>query len=141
MKKLILAPAFFITAISSFSQTILTNEKTKDYYLTKSRHQKTTAWIMLGGGVALTGVGLAVSQSNTIDYAMGNSSNHNTAGSVLAVVGVASMLGSIPLFISAAHNKHRAAEVAFNMQKIPLLSAVPNRTVLFQPAVTLKIPL
>src|SRR5947209_12728327 len=108
MKKIILSLILFITALHSFSQSLTPAAKTSDYYLTKSRHQKTAAWIMLGGGVGLTALGIAVSEANTIDYALGNSSNHNTAGNVLAIVGVASTLGSIPMFISASHNRHKA---------------------------------
>ena len=136
MNKAILILLFIVPAVASFSQSV-----SHDDYLAKSRHQKTAAWILLGGGVGLTALGIGISQANTVDYALGNSSNHNTAGSVLAVAGVASLLGSIPLFISASHNKHKAAAVTFNMQKIPLLSIVQYQVAAFQPVVTLKIPL
>src|SRR3954462_6888081 len=119
MKKTILTLTLIFSAIFSFSQTVSSDVKTKDYYLTRSRHQKTAAWIMLGSGVALTGIGFAVAQAETMDYAFGDSNSGN-AGGVLAVVGIASSLGSIPFFISASHNKHKAADVAFNMQKIPM---------------------
>ncbi len=141
MKKLLLSLALFITTLHSFSQSLTPAPKPSDYYLTKSRHQKTAAWIMLGGGVGLTALGIAVSEANTVDYALGNSSNHNTAGTVLGIVGVASALGSIPMFISAAHNKHKAASVAVNMQKVPMLAASASRTALFQPAITVKVSL
>src|SRR5437764_2022563 len=116
MKKIILSLILFITALHSFSQSLTPAAKTSDYYLTKSRHQKTAAWIMLGGGVGLTALGIGVSEANTIDYAMGDQSNNNTAGTIITVAGLASALGSIPMFISASHNKHKAA-LSFNMQK------------------------
>ena len=137
MKKTILVSVLISIAISSFSQTLPSNVKTKEYYLDKSRHQRTISWIMLGGGVALTAIGIGVAQAETVDYALGSSKSGNT-GSVLAVVGVASALGSIPLFIGAAHNKHKAAALAFNMQKVPMLYTANNRTT-FQPALTLKV--
>jgi hypothetical protein len=140
MKKIILTLTLVITTISSFSQTVPSDVKTKDYYLTRSRHQKTAAWVMLGSGVALTGIGIGVAVAETVDYAFGNSNTSNTGG-VLAVVGIASVLGSIPFYISAAHNKHKAAEITFNMQKMPVLAGVVNHTTIFQPALKLKIAL
>jgi hypothetical protein len=140
MKKTIITLTLVITAIFSFSQTVPDDVKTKDYYLNRSRHQKTAAWIMLGSGVALTGVGLAVAAGETVDYAFGNSNSSN-AGGVLAVVGIASALGSIPFFISASHNRRKAAGITFNMQKIPMLAGVANRTMIFEPVLTLKVSL
>jgi hypothetical protein len=134
MKRVILFLSFIITSISSFSQS------TSDEYLAKSRHQKTIAWVMLGGGVGLTALGVAVSEANAIGYAMGNSSNNNTAGTVLAVVGVASALGSIPMFISASKTKHKAY-MSFNMQKVPMVPYIACRTAVFQPALKLSIAL
>lgn len=122
-------------AIASFSQL------SSDEYLTKSHHQKTVAWIMLGGGVGLTALGVAVSQANTVDYALGNSSNHNTAGTILAVSGVASTLGSIPMFISAGHNKRKAAELSLALQNTPMLYTTGYRMAIRQPAIRLTIPL
>ena len=139
MKKIMLSLTLFITALHSFSQSSVPAAKTSDYYLTKSRHQKTLAWVMLGGGVGLTALGIAVSEANAVGYALGGSSN-NTAGTVLAVVGVVSTLGSIPMFISASHNKHRA-NLSFNMQKVPMVPYVANQTAVFQPALSLKIAL
>jgi hypothetical protein len=140
MKKLMLSLTLFITALHSFSQSSVPAAKTSDYYLIKSRHQKTAALIMLGGGVGLTALGLAVSQANTVDYALGNTSNHNTAGTVLSIIGVASALGSIPLFISASHNRHKA-DLVFDMQKVPMVPYVACHIAAFQPVLELKIAL
>src|SRR4051794_2052943 len=138
MKTIVLTLTIIIISVTSYSQSLSTDVKTSDYYLTKSRHQKTAAWIMLGGGVVLTGLGFAAEQAEIADYALGDSNSGN-AGSVLAVVGIGSALGSIPFFISAAHNRQKAAEVTFNMQRTPKLAAVANRTTVFQPALTLKV--
>ena len=138
MKQPILSLTLVLIVFSSFCQTMSTEVKTEEYFLTKSHRQRTIGWVMLGGGVALTGIGIAVAGAETTGYALGNSKSGN-AGSVLAIAGIASALGSIPLFISAAHNKHRAATVAFNMQRVSTLSYAPDRITLFQPALTLKI--
>lgn len=122
--------------VSSFAQTEI---KTKEYYLSKSKHQRTIGWIMLGGGAGLTGVGLAVAQAETNNYALGTSSN-SIAGAVLIVAGAASAIGSIPFFISAAHNKRTAASLGFNMQKAPALYTLNNQAI-FQPVLILKVAL
>jgi hypothetical protein len=136
MKKIILVSLLIATGMVSFSQTLPINVKTKGYYLNKSRHQRTISWALLGGGVALAAIGIGVAQSQSIDYSLGNSKSGNT-GNVLTIAGVASALGSIPLFISAAHNKHRAAALAFNIQELPILYIAHNSRT-FQPALTLK---
>lgn len=140
MKKAILVSVLISIAFSSFSQTLPSNVNTKKYYLDKSRHQRTISWIMLGGGVALTAIGIGAAQAGTADYALGGSAKSGNAGAVLAVIGVASALGSIPLFISAAHNKHKAAALAFNMQKVTMLHTAYNNTI-YQPALALKVSL
>jgi hypothetical protein len=138
MKKTILPLVFILTTASSFAQTTSTDVKTKEYYITKSRHQKTIGWIMLGGGVALTGLGIAIGAAETIDYALGSSSNTG-AGTAFVIVGAASTLGSIPFFISAGHNKSKAAELAFNMQPVPTLNVTKKFATTFQPSLMLKI--
>jgi hypothetical protein len=92
---------------------------------------------MLGGSVALIDLGIAI----TAALAMPNPDDKNTTVNVLAVVGLASSLGCIPLFISAGNNKRKAAEITFNMQKMPMLPVVANRGVLFQPALCIKVAL
>ncbi len=139
MKKLILVFLHIATFSICFSQAVPSNVKSKGYYLNKSHHQKRISWIMLGGGAAFTAIGIGLAQAQSLDYALGNSKSGNTSN-VLAVVGVASMLGSIPLFISAAHNKRKAAALAFNIQKVPILYTTTNRCT-FQPILGVKFSL
>lgn len=137
MKKTIFAFVLISIAISSFSQTSQPNVKTKAYYLKKSHHQRTIGWIMLGGGVALTALGVGAANAELLSSVEGSSKSGNLS-SVLVGIGVASALGSIPLFISAAQNKRKAAALAFNMQKVPMLYTTNSRTII-QPALTLKV--
>ena len=138
MKKIIIFLALIAIGFSSFSQTETDNIKTKKYYLDKSRKQRTAGWIMLGGGVALTGVGIAAGVAQSLDYVLGNEKSRNS-GSVIASVGLLSALGSIPVFISASKNKRKAAEVAFGIQKLPSILYAANGPAAFQPALTLKV--
>ncbi|MEO6069087.1 MAG: hypothetical protein ABIP31_01015 [Chitinophagaceae bacterium] len=138
MKKMIVFLTLIAIGFSSFAQTETDNVKTKKYYLDKSRKQRTTGWIMLGGGVALTGIGIGAAVAESINYVLGDSKSGNI-GSVLATVGVVSALGSIPVFICASKNKRKAAEVAFSIQKLPSMLYSSNGQAAFQPALTLKV--
>jgi hypothetical protein len=66
--------------------------ETREEFLSKSKNQRTAAWILLGVGV----VGIAA-------VAPGNS-DFGTTGTVAVLSGVA-ILSSIPLFISARKTK------------------------------------
>ena len=89
----------------------------KTDYLTKSKNQKTAAWVLLGGGTALIATGFIVGDSK-------NSSFDDAAmGALFAGVGVLSALGSIPLFIASGKNKRKAikASAFIKMETVPLL--------------------
>lgn len=137
MKTIIFILLLVTTVNHAFSQT---DVKTKEYYLAKSHHQKTVAWIMLGGGAALTTIGIAISETNTVDYALGDYSNNNTAGIIVTVAGLASALGSIPLFISAAHNKKTALSLSAGLQELPTLHTAGTVTIA-QPSIKIKLVL
>ncbi len=103
MKKLLFCLTWLILTCSCFSQE--TNAKqslTKQDYLAKSKRQKTAGWIMLGGGAALVGVGIAIGSSEELSF-----DDAGTAA-VLGGVGILSMIGSIPVFLAAGKNKRRA---------------------------------
>lgn len=110
--------------------------QSKEDYLQKSRNQRTAGWIMLGGGVVLGAVGAAT--FNNSDF-LNNDSGSNTGG-WLFVIGGATALGSIPFFISSAHNARKAATISFKPQRVHL----PVNTawsVKWQPAVSVAIRL
>lgn len=141
MKKATIVLVFLLTFIYSFSQTNPIISKTKEDYLHRSKHQKTVAWILLGGGLVLTGLGIGVATASGIDHALGDKDNNNLAANTLAVTGVLSTLGSIPVFISAAHNKHKAATLSFNIQRMPVSVQTNYSASKIQPALTCKISL
>jgi len=91
MRKIILFSLVLVSFLSSFSQqTNPSNALTREQYLQKSKHQKTAAWILLGGGIALGVTGVIVDASNW----------ESSGGDVLLVLGGVSMISSIPLFIA-----------------------------------------
>src|SRR6187455_2275752 len=103
MKKSILYFLLLALPAASFCQkTNDTIPAVKTDYLLKSKNQKTAAWVLLGGGTALIGVGFLIgdNKNSTFDDAV--------TGTFLAGIGVLSTIGSIPLFIASGKNKRRA---------------------------------
>ena len=103
--------------------------ETKDDYLTKSKHQKTAAWIMLGGGWGLGIAGVVVGFNGTVDLLSGQfdkAGNNIGAGGILIIASGAAMLGSIPLFIAAGKNKRKGMSLSFTNQ--PTSALVKNIT-------------
>jgi hypothetical protein len=101
---------------------------TKDFFLRRSKNQKTAAWILLGAGTSLIPLSYIVAQDNL-----------DVAG-VLILSGVVIDLTSIPFFISASHNKKKAASLSFGNQTIysPLDKSYCRNAV---PSLTLRIKL
>ncbi|HET9744507.1 MAG TPA: hypothetical protein VFP97_02275 [Chitinophagaceae bacterium] len=133
-----------LSILALFSvMTLLAQGKneTKEYYLTKSKNQKTVGYVLAGVGGALIVSGIIV----------GNGDNNNDpneldfgpnfdVGLWLVGGGIASGLASIPFFISSGNNARKAATIGINHQKIKLPQLNGQETV-FQPAISLKIRL
>lgn len=111
---------------------------TGEYYLQKSKSQKTAAWVMLGGGVALTIVGAVGFTANSDLIFVENSTAD--AYAFVALVGAGLSLGSIPLFIASGRNHRKAA--TFSVKSQPIFIPQQNSFAFkSQPAVSLVIPL
>ncbi len=117
------------------------NDKTD--FLQKSRNQKTTAWLLVGGGGAVLITGLIVSVANTthdiVDVAtlQGQGRNTNT-GAILIVAGGVTALGSIPLFLASSRNKRKAN---LSVSKQSTGYGLPNGKAKSITGVSLSIPL
>ena len=121
---------FLLLAMPATSFCQMTNDSVpvvKTDYLTKSKNQKTAAWVLLGGGAALIGTGFLIgdNKNSTFDDA--------ATGAVLGGIGVLSAIGSIPLFIASGKNKRKALKMSANFK-------IENGTTSY-PAVALKIKL
>ena len=87
------------------------SETSFDFYSLKQKKNKTTAWILLGGGLALTIYGLAI---NTADESARLLSlglfeiEDEHDGDWMIYVGSAATIASIPFFVSAGKNKKKA---------------------------------
>src|SRR5690242_2043853 len=100
MKKIIISLTALIIGMNCFCQRADSLQAIKTDYLRKSKNQKTAAWVLLGGGLAMSITGMII-YSNDYNKAVANDpwyfgTNANPTGAVIATVGILSSLGSIP---------------------------------------------
>ena len=96
----------------------------KEFYLSRSRNQKNTAWILLLSGTAMT-IGGSVAFDKSWDE--GSAMATDIFG-YITLAGVMADLASIPFFISAGKNKRRAASISFNLQHYPPCHYIAGNT-------------
>jgi hypothetical protein len=125
--------------ISTFSNALFFKDTTysKDYYLQKSKNQKTAAWVMLGGGVACSIVGIIGFSAN---YNLFEDNSATDTYGIVTLVGIGFALGSIPFFVSSSHNAKKAAMLSFKNQHI-LFPQQNSFVFKVQPTISLAIPL
>ncbi len=134
MQKIIFGTILIAFATASFSQQIVQKQSlTKADYLQKSKKQKRTAMIFLGGGAALIVTSLVIPQGEPTGYQIdpisgGFYEGHKNDGikGALILGGGLSLLGSIPFFIASGKNKRKArqASVFINMERVPVLQGM-----------------
>lgn len=130
---------FLVVGLLSTMMAAAQINNTRDYYLTKSKNQKTIGWI-LAGSVA----GLIVGDQDNSNNGSNNSGldlgPNFDVGLWLVGGGIAAGLASIPFFISSRKNARKAGAIGLSNQKIvmPQGSAFTTK---MQPTVSLKIPL
>ncbi|MDP4265280.1 MAG: hypothetical protein Q8941_22330 [Bacteroidota bacterium] len=135
MKKNIIGILFLVTATTSFcQQTNTSHPLTREEYLAKSKHQKTAAWVLLGGGAALVGTGLLIGNRNESSF------DQAATGGIIGIIGALSMIGSVPLFLAAEKNKRKGLSVSFKKEIAPQLFTgnFINRSI---PAVNIRMDL
>lgn len=132
---------FLVVGLLSTMMAAAQINNTRDYYLTKSKNQKTIGWILAGSGAGLIVAGLIVGDqdNSSNDLSLDFGPNFDV-GLWLVGGGIAAGLASIPFFISSRKNARKAASIGLSNQKIvmPQGSAFTTK---MQPTVSLKIPL
>ena len=133
MTKLVCSFMFFLVInSSSFCQPMNPSQKiSKEDYLKKSKSQNTAAWIVFGTGTVLASVGLAIGLKEATDALIGilflQQPKSSNGGEALFYSGLATMAGSIPLFIASSKNKKRARAVSASFK-------MENRSTIHQSA-------
>ena len=120
MKKIIVFIIALSAASCSFSQQTQKDTVqygTKDYYLQKSKKQKSGAFALLVGGTVLMGTGLLIGDSKNADFGDAGT------GVVMVAIGFLADVGSIPLFIASSKNKKRAAKASVSLKIQDALTA------------------
>ncbi|MES2850799.1 MAG: hypothetical protein V4685_17195 [Bacteroidota bacterium] len=103
MKFIFVLSALLIFISTSYSQQ---SSLTKEDYLLKSRHKKTTAFVLLGSGAVLIGAGFVIANSASKGW---DGLGQGLAGVALAGGGAVLAIVSFPFFMAADRNKKRAA--------------------------------
>jgi len=139
MKKLLLLICAAAISSSSFCQENTGSDGQKSIasltYRIKAKKQKTAAWICLGGGFAFVTasavIGLSHVPEDLVSAVVFNEEpqRNDVAETILAAIGTTAMLSSIPLFISAAHNKHKAKLVMTEQKTAIGLPIVVPKTI------------
>jgi len=148
MKKAVFFIMLLLFVIGSFGQQSPTTSAPKPNtdYLQKSKKQKTTSWILLGGGATLVLTGIIIPKGEFVGYDgsyLGTPiEEYKNEGikAAFGVAGVLTMLGSIPFFIVSGKNKRKAASLSFKNMRAP---QIKNSSMVYRPipAVSLKINL
>lgn len=112
MKRLITIIVPLLLVINSYGQEAVIQPQTSDWYLQKSKNQKTTAWVLLISGTAMT-IGGALAFDKNYDE---SSYSATDISGIIMLAGVVADLVSIYYFVRAGQNKRKAASLSFNMQ-------------------------
>jgi len=85
-------------------------------YLEKSKKQKTTGWLLLGGGFLITGIA-AVANSGVC---IGPGCTKKKFPIVPVAIGGAAMVSSVPFFIASSKSKKKAITISLKREIAPL---------------------
>ncbi|RIW16991.1 hypothetical protein D0X99_04240 [Algoriphagus lacus] len=132
-KALILVSVITCLTLQAFGQ-VSESVVTKSELMEKSKRQKKTGFILLGGGLATAiGGGMLAFSSNP-------DSSSEDLGAGLFFLGVGSMVGGLVMWVISSSNQDRAEELTLGITPIDL----PKETYVGPPGIpslTLTIPL
>lgn len=137
MKKIITCSMLLIITTSSFGQQIKPSQSvSREDYLTKSKSQKSTAWILLGGGSALVATGFLIGNRKESSF------DDAATGGIIGSIGVLSVIGSVPLFLASSRNKRKAMNASAYL-KMERTQSIQQAVINFHsyPALSIKINL
>lgn len=139
MKKFILLTTALTTmTISAFCQSngsskAAQNANSVNSYLLKAKKQRTAAWVCLGSGLALVTTAAIIGGTKATEdlfssIILQEPTNNYAAENTLLIIGGIGIAASIPLFIGAAKNKHKATlKITDQKTAIGIPIAVPKK--------------
>jgi hypothetical protein len=114
---------------------------TREYYLRKSRNQKTTGIVLGVGGIVLASVGVGIAVNNFKGLFDPNDPPKNEKlGDVLGYTGVGLVVASVPFLISGAMNRKKAFTLLLKSSTTTKIHK-GNFINSFSPSITLEIGL
>lgn len=121
MKKIILTMLFAAMALLTYAQENNPVQLTATELFSKAKKQKTAAWICVGSGAAMVITGVIVgthkAEGDIVSiFALEQPHQNYTSANVLLVLGGATGLASIPLFIAASRNNQKARLMIANQK-------------------------
>ena len=139
MKKqlLFLLALLYISNISA--QTVYSSPQQVSILDDKAKKQKTTGWILLGGGAGVALIGSAIGVANVWDEIIFDERGGLDAANVMLITGLVSMAGSIPFFIASGKNRKKAAALVFIKMENSSYASQYTITKKKYPAITLSI--
>jgi hypothetical protein len=141
MKKIVLILVLLSFTFSGYSQRITKDMSEANYYLQKSKKQKTAAWILLSGGTVMCAAGYVffIYEGLKGDGIYGTKAKLSLA---MFYAGGAAVVGSIPLFIASARNKGISMSATAGLKMENNISQLQSSFVKTSyPALSLKINL
>ena len=146
MKKTLLIPFLFFALTGMTQKNDSSSKQSYEYYLAKSKKQKTAGWILLGAGTTMMLSGAIIGYAQLWND-LGNlfepeNQSHSAAGEILFFTGLAGMVTSVPLLISGSRNKKNAIMMksSFRMQSVTYPGAYYSSRK-YYPGLTLTIKL
>ena len=140
MKKIITCTSILAFSATSFcQQNVQKQSLTKTDYLQKSKKQKTVAWVLLGGGATLVLTGIIIPKGDLVHEAFLFTSYENDGvKGTFELIGLVSMITSIPFFIASKKNNKRA--MSFSFKNEPATQLVKSSLIYrFVPSLNLNI--
>lgn len=110
---------------------------TRPDLLQRSRQLRTTGWIFVSTGSAVTIAGTAILINSLSTDFTGNYKSQSALGGVLIAAGVITIAGSIPFFIQAHHQHKKALSISAVNHDLPLIVQSATRQT-FYPALRLQ---
>jgi len=142
MKKIITCTVILAFSATSFcQQNVQKQSLTKTDYLQKSKKQKTIGWVLLGGGATLVLTGIIIPKGDLVQEGwFGNSYENDGVKGTFELIGLVSMIGSIPFFTASKKNNKRA--MSFSFKNEPATQLVKSSLIYrFVPSLNLNISL